>query len=89
MDSLFIPAGCTGSVRLSTQCKYRQRFLWIRLDVFWLDMTFLNFQFVSESDPYATKAKEKLGWEPKTSFSQLVSLMVKNDLELESNHSGR
>jgi GDPmannose 4,6-dehydratase len=37
----------------------------------------------------ATKAKEKLGWEPKTSFSQLVSLMVENDLELESNHSGR
>jgi GDPmannose 4,6-dehydratase len=37
----------------------------------------------------ATKAREKLGWEPKTSFSQLVSLMVKNDLELESNHSGR
>jgi GDPmannose 4,6-dehydratase len=37
----------------------------------------------------ATKAREKLGWEPKTSFSQLVSLMVKNDLDLESNHSGR
>ena len=37
----------------------------------------------------ASKAREKLGWEPKTSFSQLVSLMVENDLELESNHSGR
>lgn len=30
----------------------------------------------------ATKAKEKLGWEPRTSFNQLVSNMVSNDIEL-------
>jgi len=29
-----------------------------------------------------TKAKEKLGWEPKISFSELVKEMVKEDLEL-------
>lgn len=29
----------------------------------------------------ATKAKEKLGWVPKTSFDQLVEMMVKADLE--------
>ncbi|MBR4305248.1 MAG: GDP-mannose 4,6-dehydratase, partial [Ruminiclostridium sp.] len=30
-----------------------------------------------------TKAKEKLGWNPrKTSFEELVSIMVKSDLEL-------
>lgn len=28
-----------------------------------------------------SKAKEKLGWEPKTSFNQLVEMMVKADLE--------
>ncbi len=30
----------------------------------------------------ATKAREKLGWEPKVSFKELVSLMVDHDLEL-------
>ena len=29
-----------------------------------------------------TKAKEKLGWVPKTSFDELVNMMVDNDLEL-------
>jgi GDPmannose 4,6-dehydratase len=29
----------------------------------------------------ATKAKEKLGWTPKTSFEDLVRKMVRNDLE--------
>lgn len=33
----------------------------------------------------ATKAKEKLGWEPKTSFEELVTLMVAAELETESN----
>ena len=31
-----------------------------------------------------TKAKEVLGWVPKTSFKQLVALMVENDLRIES-----
>ena len=30
----------------------------------------------------ATKAKEDLGWEPKTSFSELVHMMVEADMEL-------
>jgi GDPmannose 4,6-dehydratase len=30
----------------------------------------------------ATKAKEKLGWEPTTPFSEMVSRMVKNDIKL-------
>ncbi len=29
-----------------------------------------------------SKAKEKLGWEPSTSFEELVRLMVDSDLEL-------
>lgn len=32
----------------------------------------------------ATKAREVLGWAPKTSFSQLVALMVENDLRIEA-----
>ena len=30
----------------------------------------------------SSKAREKLGWKPKTSFNEMVSKMVKNDLEL-------
>jgi GDPmannose 4,6-dehydratase len=30
-----------------------------------------------------SKAREKLGWSPKTSFPSLVEMMVKNDIELE------
>ena len=29
-----------------------------------------------------SKAKEKLGWEPKTSFSQMINNMVKNDIKI-------
>jgi GDPmannose 4,6-dehydratase len=32
----------------------------------------------------ATKAKERLGWEPKTSFNELVQLMIDNDLREEA-----
>ncbi len=31
----------------------------------------------------SSKAKKELGWEPKTSFKQLVAMMVKSDLERE------
>lgn len=34
-----------------------------------------------------TKAKEKLGWEPKTSFDELVKMMVEADLEMEKRSS--
>lgn len=30
----------------------------------------------------STKAKEKLGWEPKTSFSEMIKIMVENDIKL-------
>ncbi len=32
----------------------------------------------------ASKAKAKLNWEPRTSFDELVRIMVKADLELEN-----
>ena len=33
-----------------------------------------------------SKAKQKLGWAPKTTFEQLVALMVEAELEVERNH---
>jgi len=32
----------------------------------------------------ATKAKEKLGWEPKVRFEELVKIMVEAELEREA-----
>jgi GDPmannose 4,6-dehydratase len=32
----------------------------------------------------ASKAKDKLGWEPEVSFSELVSMMVAHDLDTEA-----
>ena len=34
-----------------------------------------------------TKAKKVLGWEPKTSFKELVTMMVKSDIEMEKKNS--
>ncbi len=36
----------------------------------------------------ATKAKNELGWSPKTSFRELVEMMVKSDLEREKRNEG-
>ncbi len=36
----------------------------------------------------ATKAKEKLGWEPEVDFPTLVSMMVANDLQIEAKKAG-
>jgi len=46
----------------------------------------INKKFYRPTDPHdlisdATKAKEKLGWEPKTSFKELVAKMVEMDFE--------
>lgn len=37
------------------------------------------------ADP--SKAKEKLGWSPKTSFEDMIRIMVESDLERESRHA--
>jgi GDPmannose 4,6-dehydratase len=36
----------------------------------------------------ATKAREKLGWEPEVDFATLVRLMVQNDLKIEAAKAG-
>jgi GDPmannose 4,6-dehydratase len=35
----------------------------------------------------ATKARAELGWRPKTSFRELVEMMVKSDIELEKRNN--
>ena len=47
------------------------------------DERYLRPSEVDELIGDATKAKEKLGWEPKTSFDELVQIMVDADLEKE------
>lgn len=37
----------------------------------------------------STKAKEKLGWEPKVDFSQLVTMMVENDVKEQRELNGK
>ena len=47
-----------------------------------LDPRFLRPAEVEHLIGDSTKAREKLGWEPRTSFDELVKLMVDGDLEL-------
>jgi GDPmannose 4,6-dehydratase len=47
-----------------------------------IDPRFLRPAEVEHLIGDATKAREKLGWEPRTSFEDLVKLMVDSDLEL-------
>ena len=35
----------------------------------------------------ASKIKQDLGWEPKTSFENLIELMIENDLRIEANRA--
>jgi GDPmannose 4,6-dehydratase len=46
-----------------------------------IDPAFLRPAEVDQLIANPSKAKEKLGWEPRTSFEELVNLMVDADLE--------
>jgi GDPmannose 4,6-dehydratase len=47
-----------------------------------LDPRFLRPAEVEHLIGDATKAREKLGWEPRTSFEEMIRMMVDADLEL-------
>jgi GDPmannose 4,6-dehydratase len=47
-----------------------------------LDPSFLRPAEVEHLIGDSSKARERLGWEPRTSFDELVRLMVDSDLEL-------
>jgi len=53
----------------------------------WKPFVKQNPKYMRPADVYylrgdSTKAKEELGWKPKTTFEQMVSNMVKNDIKL-------
>jgi GDPmannose 4,6-dehydratase len=50
-----------------------------------IDQRFIRPAEVDVLKGDATKAKEKLGWVPKTSFKDLVKIMVLNDIEILKN----
>ena len=57
----------------------------------WTKFVKFDSRFLRPVDPMyllgdATKAKEKLGWAPKTSFNEMVSKMVATDITLHSNN---
>jgi GDPmannose 4,6-dehydratase len=57
----------------------------------WTKFVKFDSRFLRPVDPMyllgdATKAKEKLGWAPKTSFKEMVSKMVSTDIVLHSNN---
>jgi len=47
-----------------------------------LDPAFLRPAEVDQLIGNPAKAKQKLGWEPKTSFEELIRLMTRSDLAL-------
>jgi GDPmannose 4,6-dehydratase len=47
-----------------------------------IDPTYFRFTEVDELIGDASKARQKLGWKPKTSFAQLVKEMVAGDLAI-------
>lgn len=58
------------------------------VDLNWKDYVVIDKRFYRPADVHlltgdGTKAREKLGWEPKVKFNDLVGLMIKADLENE------
>jgi GDPmannose 4,6-dehydratase len=80
-DDWVIATGETYTVRQFLEATFK------KLDLNWEE-------YVQTSDKYLrpnevehllgdpTKAKEELGWEPKTSFDSLVEMMIESDLNL-------
>jgi GDPmannose 4,6-dehydratase len=81
-DDYVIATGQSRTVRQFLE----RAFTHVRLD--WRDFVEFDERYLrpSEVDSLlgdATKAREKLGWEPKTSFDELVKMMVDADIDLQ------
>jgi GDPmannose 4,6-dehydratase len=79
-EDYVIATGETHSVRAFVEAAFEAAGLnpWERYVV--IDPAFMRPAEVSHLRGAPHKAKEKLGWEPKTAFRELVSLMVESDL---------
>ena len=80
-DDFVIATGETNTVRRCVEIAFDE----VGLD--WESHVRLDPQFLRPAEVDllvgdATKAKEVLGWEPKTSFEELIRMMVRSDLEL-------
>jgi GDPmannose 4,6-dehydratase len=81
-DDYVIATGEMRSVREFVEAAFGAAGLdWTKFVV--LDEAFLRPADVNELRGDASKAKTKLGWEPKTSFAELVHEMLEYDLKLE------
>lgn len=79
-DDYVIATGESHSVREFVN----QAFLTVGLD--WKDYVKVDERFMRPADVPelrgdSSKAREKLGWKPKTSFKELVEMMVKSDID--------
>jgi GDPmannose 4,6-dehydratase len=80
-DDFVIATGETNTVRRCVEVAFDE----VGLD--WESYVRLDEQFLRPAEVDllvgdATKAKQVLGWEPKTSFEELIRMMVRSDLEL-------
>jgi GDPmannose 4,6-dehydratase len=80
-DDFVIATGETNTVRRCVEIAFDE----VGLD--WESYVRLDPQFLRPAEVDllvgdATKAKEVLGWEPKTTFEELIRMMVRSDLEL-------
>jgi len=79
-DDFVIATGVSHSVREFVEMAFSSAGLDWR-DHVKMDERFMRPADVPELRGDATKAREKLGWKPKTSFEELVAMMVEADLE--------
>jgi GDPmannose 4,6-dehydratase len=79
-DDFVIATGESHSVREFVEIAFSSAGLDWR-DHVKMDERFMRPADVPELRGNATKAREKLGWKPKTSFEELVTMMVEADLE--------
>jgi GDPmannose 4,6-dehydratase len=80
-DDFVIATGETHSVRELVEVSFARAGLEVD-DHVEIDPRFFRPAEVEHLIGDAAKAREKLGWEPRTSFRELVELMVDSDLEL-------
>jgi len=80
-DDYVIASGETHSVKELVQIAFD------RAGLNWKDYVKIDQRFVRPAEVDlligdATKAKEKLGWEPQVSFSEMIGMMIDNDLKM-------
>jgi GDPmannose 4,6-dehydratase len=81
-DDYVIATGVMRSVREFVEASFSAAGLdWTKYVV--VDQAYMRPAEVDELCGDASKARKKLGWEPKTSFEQLVHEMLEHDLKLE------